>query len=124
MTEFALVFNFVVLDDPETLSDALNFRYDLFLHQVEAHRKKSDAKEQVERAECNGFLGILLFTLEFKERKFSKLTVACRNSSTCLSWHEISETWKQQEVFFFQLRKLLAKLFQFVWRSQMHHSRR
>lgn len=38
------IFYFVVLDDSQTLSNALNFRDDFFLHEVEAHREKCNAE--------------------------------------------------------------------------------
>lgn len=59
--------NLLVLDDAQTLSNALNFRDDFFLHQIEAHGEKSDAEEQVKRAQSNWRLGTLLIALFSEE---------------------------------------------------------
>lgn len=58
------IFNFVVFDDAKSLRQALNFRDDFFLHQIEAHGEQCNAEQQVQRAECNRFLGIFLFALD------------------------------------------------------------
>lgn len=59
----ASILDLIVLDNTQTLSDALNFRDDFFLHQVEAHGEEGDAEEQVERTEGDRLLGILLLAL-------------------------------------------------------------
>jgi len=62
-----LIFNFIVLDDSQTLGNAFDFGDDFFLHQIEAHRQQCDTKQQVQRAECNRLLKIRLFALRRNE---------------------------------------------------------